>query len=240
MSNNVTYSYENGIATISMDDGKANALSHDMWDQLGEAFDKAEASKAIVILKGREGLFSGGFDLKEIAKGPEQAILLTARGSKMARRIMAFPTPVIGVSTGHCIAMGAFLMLACDYRIGAAGGFKTGLNETMIGMTMHHFGIELARYRIPLNYFNRCVINAEIWSPTDAVKAGFYDQVVPVEQLEEVSSMIANGFSQLNMTAFNGTKNKSRAALLKLLDECIESDMIIPDHEIDAASIGNP
>ena len=67
MSNNVTYSYENGIATISMDDGKANALSHDMWDQLGEAFDKAEASKAIVILKGREGLFSGGFDLKEIA-----------------------------------------------------------------------------------------------------------------------------------------------------------------------------
>jgi len=152
MSNNVTYSYEDGIATISMDDGKANALSHDMWDQLGEAFDKAEASKAIVILKGRDGLFSGGFDLKEIAKGPEQAILLTARGSKMARRIMAFPTPVIGVSTGHCIAMGAFLMLACDYRIGAAGGFKTGLNETMIGMTMHHFGIELARYRIPLSY----------------------------------------------------------------------------------------
>ena len=142
---------------------------------------------------------------------------------------MAFPTPVIGVSTGHCIAMGAFLMLACDYRVGAAGGFKTGLNETMIAMTMHHFGIELARYRIPLNYFHRCVINAEIWSPTDAVKAGFYDQAVPIEQLEEATSMVVKGFGQLNMTAFNGTKNKSRAALLQLLDECIESDMIIPD-----------
>ena len=151
MSNNVTYNYQDGVATISMDDGKANALSHDMWDQLGVAFDKAEEAKAIVVLKGRDGLFSGGFDLKELAKGPEQAVFLTSRGSKMARRIMSFPTPVIGVSTGHCIAMGAFLMLACDYRIGAAGGFKTGLNETMIGMTMHHFGIELARYRIPLN-----------------------------------------------------------------------------------------
>ena len=229
MSNNVTYNYEDGVATITMDDGKANALSHDMWDQLGAAFDKAEEAKAIVVLKGRDGLFSGGFDLKEIAKGLEQAVFLTSRGSKMARRIMSFPTPVIGVSTGHCIAMGAFLMLACDYRIGAAGGFKTGLNETMIGMTMHHFGIELARYRIPLNYFHRCVINAEIWSPTDAVKAGFYDQVVPVDELEEATSIIVKGFAQLNMTAFNGTKNKSRAAILQLLDECIESDMVMPD-----------
>ncbi len=229
MSNNVTYNYEDGVATISMDDGKANALSHDMWDQLGVAFDKAEEAKAIVVLKGRDGLFSGGFDLKEIAKGPEQAVFLTSRGSKMARRIMSFPTPVIGVSTGHCIAMGAFLMLACDYRIGAAGGFKTGLNETMIGMTMHHFGIELARYRIPLNYFHRCVINAEIWSPTDAVKAGFYDQAVPVEELEKATSIIVKGFAQLNMTAFNGTKKKSRAAILRLLDECIESDMVMPD-----------
>ena len=229
MSNNVTYNYEDGVATISMDDGKANALSHDMWDQLGLAFDKAEEARAIVVLKGRDGLFSGGFDLKEMAKGPEQAVFLTSRGSKMARRIMSFPTPVIGVSTGHCIAMGAFLMLACDYRIGAAGGFKTSLNETMIGMTMHHFGIELARYRIPLNYFHRCVINAEIWSPTDAVKAGFYDQAVPVEELEKATSIIAKGFAQLNMTAFNGTKNKSRAAILRLLDECIESDMLLPD-----------
>ena len=229
MSDTVTVSIDNGVAIIAMDDGKANALGHAVWDQLDAAFDQAEAAGAVVILQGRAGIFSGGFDLKEIGKGAQEAITLTARGSTLARRILSFPTPVIGLSTGHCIAMGAFLMLACDYRIGTAGDFKIGLNETMIGMTMHHFGIELARYRIPLNYFHRCVINAEIWSPTDAVKAGFYDQAVPVEQLEEATSMVVKGFGQLNMTAFNGTKNKSRAALLQLLDECIESDMIIPD-----------
>ena len=225
----VTYTYNDGVATIAMDDGKANVLSHTMWEELEAAFDQAEKSGAIVLLKGRDGIFSGGFDLKEMAKGPEQAILLTARGSKMARRILAFPTPVIAVSTGHCIAMGAFLMLACDYRIGTDGAFKTGLNETLIGMTMHNFGIELARYRIPANYFNRCVINAEIWSPIEAIAAGFYDQIVPAEQLDQASQMAAKGFSQLNMTAFNGTKNKSRKAFLQLLDECIESDLIIPD-----------
>jgi|TARA_B110000438_G_C15797296_1_gene643423 enoyl-CoA hydratase len=225
----VTYTYNDGVATIAMDDGKANVLSHTMWEELEAAFDQAEKSGAIVLLKGRDGIFSGGFDLKEMAKGPEQAILLTARGSKMARRILAFPTPVIAVSTGHCIAMGAFLMLACDYRIGTDGAFKTGLNETLIGMTMHNFGIELARYRISANYFNRCVINAEIWTPTGAITAGFYDQIVPAEQLDQASQMAAKGFSQLNMTAFNGTKNKSRKAFLQLLDQCIESDLIIPD-----------
>ena len=225
----VTYTYNDGVATIAMDDGKANVLSHTMWEELEAAFDQAEKSGAIVLLKGRDGIFSGGFDLKEMAKGPEQAILLTARGSKMARRILAFPTPVIAVSTGHCIAMGAFLMLACDYRIGTDGAFKTGVNETLIGMTMHNFGIELARYRISANYFNRCVINAEIWTPTGAITAGFYDQIVPAEQLDQASQMAAKGFSQLNMTAFNGTKNKSRKAFLQLLDQCIESDLIIPD-----------
>ena len=94
MSNNVSYTFENGIASIAMDDGKANALSHQMWDELEEAFNQAETDNAIVIFKGRPGLFSGGFDLKEISKGPEKALLLTSRGSKMARRILSFPFPV--------------------------------------------------------------------------------------------------------------------------------------------------
>ena len=228
MSNNVSYTFENGIANIAMDDGKANALSHQMWDELEEAFNQAETDNAIVIFKGRPGLFSGGFDLKEISKGPEKALLLTSRGSKMARRILSFPFPVIGLSTGHCIAMGAFLMLACDYRIGAKGEFKTGLNETMIGMTMHYFGIELARYRIPLNYFHRAVINAEIWSPDGAVTAGFYDSIVAPDNLDTAAKSVATGFSQLNLGAFNGTKNKSRSALLELLDRCIEADLKMP------------
>ncbi len=224
----VSSKLEDGVATITMDDGKANALSTAMWEQLGAAFDEAQEAGAIVILTGRKGVFSGGFDLKEMAQGPEQAIQLTARGSKMARRILSFPTPVIGVASGHCIAMGAFLMLACDYRIALAGDFKVGLNETMIGMTMHRFGIELARYRLPLNYFNRCVINAEIFSAEDGVNAGFYDCAVAPEQLQARVDQATSTFGQLNMSAFNGTKNKSRKDVLELLDRCIEADLETP------------
>ena len=121
--------------------------------------------------------------------------------------------------------MGAFLMLACDYRVGVQGQFKIGLNETLIGMTMHDFGIELARYRIPLNYFSRSVINAELYTPSNAIEAGFYDAVIKVESMETNISEITQNFKNLNMSAFAGTKIKSRRSLLETLDECIENDM---------------
>ena len=80
MTSPVSYELNDGVATITMDDGKANALGHLMFDELNTAFDQAEKAEAVVVLKGREGRFSGGFDLKEMYKGPEEAKLLTKRG----------------------------------------------------------------------------------------------------------------------------------------------------------------
>ncbi len=225
MSHRVTYTVNDGIATIAMDDGKANVLSTAMIEELNGAFDKAEADNAVVILTGREGMFSGGFDLKEMKAGPQDALELTSKGSKLARRMMAFPRPVIMVATGHTIAMGAFLALACDYRIIAEGDFKVGLNETMIGMTMHNFGIELGRYRLAKNYFNRCVINAEIFNPRDAVRAGFFDRTVPAEQLAMAGPMAGAMFKQLNETAFKNTKRRSRKEAFAILDQAIADDL---------------
>jgi len=225
MTDLVTYTLSDGVATIAMDDGKANALSPTMIAELNSAFDKAEADEAVVILTGRENRFSGGFDLKVMQEGPQQALELTSQGSKLALRIMKFPRPVIAVSTGHTIAMGAFLMLACDYRIVPEGEYKIGLNETMIGMTMHNFGIELARYRLPMHYFNRCVINAEIFDPRGAVRAGFFDRTVSAEQLPMAGQMAGSMFKQLNATAFKNTKLRSRKAIFAILEQAIEDDL---------------
>jgi len=225
MSTIVTYTHKDGVATIAMDDGKANALGTSVWVELNAALDKAEAKNAIVVLTGREGMFSGGFDLKEIGNGPQDALVLTSLGSRFARRIMAYPRPVILAATGHTIAMGAFLALACDYRMIKEGKFKIGLNETLIGMTMHNFGIELGRYRLTNQYFNRCVINAEIFGPKDAVRAGFFDRVVPEDQWDMTIAGAAQMFGQLNETAFKGTKLRARKAIFKILDQAIEDDL---------------
>ena len=217
MSQNITLKIDDGVALITLDDGKANALGAQMWADLNAALDEAEKADAIVILTGREGVMSGGFDLKEMGSGPQDALVLTSKGSKFARRLMAFPRPVIMAATGHTIAMGAFLSLACDYSMIKAGDFKVGLNETLIGMTMHNFGIEMGRYHLPKSYFNRCVINGEIFSPKGAMHAGFFDRVVPEDQWAMAIPMAGQMFKQVNAEAFKNTKLRSRKAIFEIM-----------------------
>ena len=225
MTDLVTYTLEDGIATIQMDDGKANVLSPDMLDQLNAAFDKAEADEAVVVFTGRDGgIFSGGYDLKVMMSGPKAAVALTCQGSRLALRLIQFPFPVIAASAGHAIAMGAFTLLACDYRVGCNTGTKTGLNETQIGMTMHHFGIEFAREFVPKNYLNRSMINGEIFGPEDAKQAGYYDVLVDKDAVMATAMGAAKMMKMLNMRAFKGTKRKSRAALIDKLEWAISED----------------
>jgi len=228
MTDLVSYTYEDGVAVIQMDDGKANVLSPDMLGQLEAAFDKAQTDEAVVILTGRAvedgGIFSGGYDLKIMMSGPEAAVNLTCQGSRFALRILKHPFPVIAAAGGHAIAMGAFTLLACDYRIGGDTGTKTGLNETQIGMTMHHFGIELAREFIPKNYLNRSMINGEIFGPEHAKQAGYYDVLAPKETVMDTAKASAKMMTMLNMRAFKGTKLKSRKDLIAKLEWAIDTD----------------
>ena len=75
MSDRVTYTLNDGVATIALDDGKANALGSGMIADINGALDKAEADGAVVILTGRDGMMSGGFDLKEIGNGPQLSLI---------------------------------------------------------------------------------------------------------------------------------------------------------------------
>ncbi|MBZ2168718.1 crotonase/enoyl-CoA hydratase family protein [Marinobacter sp. F4216] len=224
MSELVTYELNDGVATVTISNGKANALSHEVFEALNGALDRAEQDKAVVILTGQAGIFSGGYDLKEMQKGPEAATALVTVGSTFTRRLAAFPLPVIAACNGHAIAKGAFVLLSVDYRIGTEGPFKLGLNEVAIGMTMHHAGIEIARHRLAPAHFYRSVVNAEIYSPEGAVAAGFLDEVVPASDLMTRANELAQQFKQLNMRAHSETKVKAKAEYLALLDRCIEKD----------------
>ena len=215
---------ENNIHTITLNNGKVNAISHQVIAEINMALDHAEKESAVVILTGQAGIFSGGYDLKTMKISSDAALALVTEGSTLARRMLAFPTPIIGANTGHAIAKGAFLLLSCDYRIGCAGNFKIGLNEVAIGMTMHNAGIELARNRIPQNYLSRAVINAELFDPESAVLAGFLDHVVEAEQLMETAQAVAKQMLSLNMAAHHGTKLKERQSILEALDAAIAID----------------
>lgn len=224
MSELVSYAFEDGVATLVLNNGKVNALSPAVFEALNAALDRAEKDRAVVLLTGQPGILSGGYDLKVMTSSAENALALVSTGSQFCRRLLAHPFPVVVACPGHAIAKGAFLLLSADYRIGVEGPFHIGLNEVQIGMTMHHAGIELARDRLSKAAFQRSVINAEIFDPQGALAAGFLDRVVPVEALADAAREAATQLGKINMTAHRNTKLKARKALLETLDQAIALD----------------
>ncbi|OUS23734.1 enoyl-CoA hydratase [Gammaproteobacteria bacterium 45_16_T64] len=220
MSTIVSYEKDENVAIITLDDGKANAVSHQFLDELNAALDQAQSENAVVLLVGREGKFSAGFDLSVMKEGGPAAVgQLVGAGAKLSARLLSFPTPVVIAATGHTLAMGALMLLSVDYRIGVEGPFKIGLNEVAIGMTMPYFGVELARGRLTPVAFGRSVNNAEIFSPESAVEAGFLDAVVSPDALMGAALTEAKRLSELNLNAHHGTKLRVRESLLKAVEE---------------------
>jgi len=225
MTDLVTYRYEEPVASITMDDGKVNALSVDMLGALGAAFDRAEADDAAVVLAGRDGTFSAGFDLKVLtAFGPEAPRMMRA-GFELALRMLSFPRPIVVACTGHAFAMGSFLLLSGDYRIGVQGAeHKIAANEVKIGLTMPHSALVILGQRLNRSNHDRVVNLSETFAPDTAVAAGFLDALVPADELLAAATHKAAELRELDMRAFAETKLRNRAATLDALRLAIETD----------------
>ena len=225
MSGLVQVREEENYSLIQMDDGKANALSFAMLQQLGTALDQAEQAAKVVIIAGRAGKFSAGFDLAVMGQGGDAMIDLLRQGAELSRRLLNFETPVILAASGHALAMGALLLLSADYRIGINGNYKIGLNEVAIGMTLPHFGVELARARLSKRYLNNAVGLATVYDSPGAVEAGYLDEAVDKEQLLPRAIALAEQFSALNLEAHKNTKARVRADLNAALDLALAQEL---------------
>lgn len=209
---------------LTMDDGKANALSFAMFDDLNEALDQAAATGKVLVLAGRPGKFSAGFDLSVMAAGGEPMVRLLRQGADLSIRLLSFNTPVVLAITGHALAMGALLCLSADYRVGVRGEFKLGLNEVAIGMTLPWFGIELARARIEETQLSEAVGLARIYTPDDAVRAGYLDETVDEAALQPRVAALAGTCAALDMRAHRDTKARFREELFARLERALERD----------------
>ena len=217
---------ENGIATIKMDDGKSNVISPQMLAQLNQALDAAEKANAVVILTGREDIFSAGFDLQILRTGMLNTYKMLIGGFSLSRRLLAFPTPVIIACNGHAMAMGAFLLLSGDYRIGVEGDSKITANEVKIGLVVPHTALEVCRQRLTPAHFDRATLLSELYHPQSAVAAGFIDKVVVKEDLQANAQQCAEQFAALDLNAHYQSKLRMRKEMLKTLSRAIRADKI--------------
>ena len=224
MSDLVSYHQAAATATITMDDGKVNALSPQMFGELNAALDQAEAAGVTVILTGREGVFSAGFDLGVLRAGGPQATALVRSGFELSARLLEFPAPVVVACPGHAIAMGVFLLLSGDFRLGAAGPYRITANEVAIGVTMPRPAIEICRQRLAPAHFNRALILADVYGPDEAAAAGFLDRVVAPAELGPAAQAVADRLARLDMAAHAATKRRIRQPVAEAVRTALGED----------------
>ena len=225
MSAALNYDLSDNIATLTMDDGKANALNVTMLQAINDGLDRAVADKAaVVVIQGREKMFSGGFDLSAFKREPAEIVAMLTAGAKLSERLLAFPVPVVAACTGHAVAMGSFMLLSCDVRIGPDSDARFHINEVLIGMILPHFAIEVSRQRLTPAAFTQAVNMAMPHSGQKAVVAGFLDEIVAPENVAEAARNRAVLLKSLNAGAYLATKLRSRKPVLDAMKEAIEQD----------------
>jgi enoyl-CoA hydratase len=213
------------VAVIHFDDTTRNAFSPAAIDAIHQGLDRAETEADAVLLVGRDGCFSAGFDLGVMRSGADAMKGLVTAGAHLFVRMFEFEKPVVIGCTGHAIAAGAIALLSADARIAAAGDFKIGLSEVGIGMVLPIFACEFARARISKRHFLRATAQAQLYPPADAVDAGYIDRVVAPDAVFDAALEEARRLGGLPQPAFGATKRRVNADTLTRIRATLEDDM---------------
>ena len=222
----VKYSQQDGVAVITIDDGKRNALSPGVLVELYGALDRAKADEAAMILTGREGVFSAGFDLHVMKRGGMNALRMLRLGYGLTARVMAHPYPVVAACNGHVMAMGVFLMLSADYVVGSRGDFRIAANEVAIGLTMPRVAAATLRHRLNPAAFQRAVTLSEFFDVESARDAGFFDELTdPSDVMRCAEARIAQ-FRELDLAAHAASKRRIRGPLIRKIRFSIWLDLL--------------
>ncbi|MEM1173552.1 MAG: crotonase/enoyl-CoA hydratase family protein [Pseudomonadota bacterium] len=230
MTDAVHYSFADGIARIRIDDGKRNALSPDVLKGINDALDRAEADKAVVVLTGRDDVFSAGFDLKVMKRGGPAALRMLKTGYAMTGRVLAHPRPVIVACNGHCMAMGVFLMLAADHVIGTRGDYQVAANEVAIGLPMPRTAATMLKHRLLPAAYQRAVTLGESFDTEAALKAGFFDELVEPEDLVTQATAKAVELKKLDTWAHANAKRQIRRSVIRRIRWTVWADMLQAIH----------
>ena len=224
----VTTERRDGVMIVHLDDGKANALSIEVIAAVQAALDEAEGDDGVgaLVIHGRPGRFSAGFDLGVMFGGDMSAIIdLVADGGALVHRLYGSSVPVVAACTGHALAAGALVLLGCDVRVGADIDAKVGLNEVAIKMVLPDWAFTIAEARLSKRHTQRALANARITTPRGAVDVGYIDEVVPAGDVLDRAVAIATDLATtLDPSAYQRTVRKLRGPVLDLMESEIAAD----------------
>lgn len=224
MSEHVTTETTAGVAVITMDDGRANALGPDLIAAVSAALTDAAGDESVgaIVLAGRPGRFSAGFDLGVMQGGDRAAVeAMVDGGGALVRQLYGVDLPVVGACTGHAVAAGALLLLGCDVRVGPDAPVKIGLNEVAIGLPLPGWALAIAMERLSRRHLQRSVANARLFDGQGAVDAGFLDVAVDPDSVVERAIDEATTLAALDRPAYQAVIGELRGEALAAMDAAL-------------------
>ena len=213
----VTVERRGKVLLATVDDGKANALATGVSLALLDVIDRAEGDDGIgaVVIAGRPGRYSGGFDLRTIQGGERTAVAeMVSAGGRLVARAYGAGIPVVAACTGHAVAAGALLLLGCDHRVGPDADVKIGLNEVAIGLVLPDWALAIAQERLSRRHLQASVADARLYDGRGAVDAGFLDQAVEPDDVVATAMAEAATLAELDPAAYATTVDALRRATL--------------------------
>ena len=219
-----TLSKEGDISIIKLDDGKANAFSHDMLSQVNELLAKVPRDSGALVITGREGLFSGGFDLKTLATGDMEKITkMVQLGYRLLLELFSFDRPIVAAVSGHSIALGLFVTCSADYRIAIDGKYVCQANEVRNNMDIPTQIMEILKARVNKKYFYPAVYHSDAFSVQNSIEVGYIDEVVPedqfmarvIEKAKELATLPHPFYANTKKTAQDDVRQKIADAIDK-------------------------
>ena len=221
-----TLKKEGNVSIITLDDGKANVFSPEMSQQIDECLDHVATEEGCLVITGKEGMFSGGLDLKIIQSGDIERIQeMSSKAFKLLARIFSFPRPVIAACSGHAVALGTFLLCCCDYRIGVKGEFMLGANEMRTNMVIPTPILELIKFRVSNTHKYRAVLGAEMYKLEDSISAGLIDEVVDQDLLMTTVTEKAKDLATMGHPSYSMTKELFIAEPMSKINAAMEEHL---------------
>lgn len=219
---------DDGLVTLTLDDGKLNALDVDVFREIDEAVSGAAEAPA-VVLAGREGVFTAGLNTKMLPELDAAGFteLLSVFGRTMMR-LWTHPAPLVAACTGHAIAAGTMLAMVCDQAVAAEGDYRWGLTETRIGFVLPDFAIALARGNVRADRVDDLLVPGAMVGPTVAVEVGFADELAPPAEVVGRAQEKARELMELPKAAYAQQKRRLRGEV---------ADRVLADLDADIAGL---
>lgn len=224
----VSYTVEDAIGFITLDNPPANSYNQAFMEELGRAIVSAaddEGAKVIVLRSSSPKFFSAGADVKTFAEqGPEESAAMIEVAHEGLGRIASIPKVFIALIQGHALGGGLEMALACDLRFGARGSYTLGTPEVTLGLLPGNGGTQRLPRLVGLSRALDLMITGRRISPGHAHALGILDRLFPAAEAEAMTLDYARALAGGAVEAIGAIKQAAVGGIELPLERGLERE----------------